>query len=197
MMPAVIVRTPFPATSPVRARSACQGPRTHSDSSRRVGSPIVLALLLLAVPDVGCGPSHEAPVVSPSPVPSSSVVGIGSVSVPSSTKPPNDGSLDTEDLVVGTGPVVERGQRVRMYYVGTLENGTEFDRTLRRPFEFQLGSGEVIAGWDQGIPGMHVGGKRKIVIPPELGYGARGVPPTIPPNATLIFEVELLEVVPP
>ncbi len=103
-------------------------------------------------------------------------------------------TLDTEDILVGTGPEAETGKRIRMYYVGRLLDGTEFDRTRRRPFEFQLGAGEVIAGWDRGIVGMRVGGKRRLVIPADLGYGARGVPPTIPPNAALVFDVELLEV---
>jgi hypothetical protein len=104
--------------------------------------------------------------------------------------------LDIKDLVVGKGAVAKAGDKVSVHYVGTLMNGTEFDssRTRGTPFEFELGKGRVIKGWDQGVAGMKVGGKRKLTIPPELGYGPRGAPPKIPPNSTLQFEVELLGV---
>ena len=83
-----------------------------------------------------------------------------------------------------------------MHYVGTLTDGTKFDSSRDRGqgFDFKLGAGQVIKGWDQGVAGMKVGGVRKLTIPPELGYGARGYPPVIPPNSTLVFEVELLDV---
>jgi peptidylprolyl isomerase len=99
------------------------------------------------------------------------------------------------DLVEGEGAEATAGQTVVVNYRGTLENGREFDSSYGRgPFRFPLGAGRVIQGWDEGVAGMKVGGKRKLVIPPELGYGARGAGGVIPPNATLIFEVELVDV---
>lgn len=103
--------------------------------------------------------------------------------------------LQIEDIKVGTGQEVTSGDTVVMHYKGTLSNGEKFDSSYDRgtPFETRIGVGQVIQGWDMGVPGMKVGGKRKLVIPPALGYGERGIGP-IPGNATLIFEVELLEI---
>jgi FKBP-type peptidyl-prolyl cis-trans isomerase FkpA len=105
-------------------------------------------------------------------------------------------SLQVEDLKVGTGAEATPGKMVTVHYVGTLTNGSKFDSSRDRGtgFSFPLGAGRVIKGWDQGVEGMKVGGVRKLTIPPELGYGAGGFPPVIPPNSTLIFEVELLAV---
>ncbi len=101
--------------------------------------------------------------------------------------------LRITDLEIGDGPEATAGQTVSVNYRGTLEDGKEFDSSYNRgPFSFPLGAGRVIQGWDEGVAGMKVGGKRKLVIPPELGYGSRGAGKVIPPNATLIFEVELL-----
>jgi peptidylprolyl isomerase len=100
-----------------------------------------------------------------------------------------------EDLVEGSGPEVKSGDTIVVHYTGTLEDGTQFDSSVGgQPFTTQIGVGNVIAGWDQGLLGMKAGGKRRLTIPPALGYGARGAGGVIPPNATLIFEVELLEI---
>ena len=106
------------------------------------------------------------------------------------------GKLQIEDQVVGTGTEAVKGKQVSVHYTGWLTDGTKFDSSKDRgqPFGFALGRGQVIQGWDDGVAGMKIGGKRKLTIPPELGYGAAGAGGVIPPNATLVFEVELLGV---
>ena len=106
--------------------------------------------------------------------------------------------LKITDLVIGSGPEAKSGDKVSVNYRGTLTNGKEFDSSYSRneAFNFPLGAGRVIRGWDEVVAGMKVGGKRKLVIPPDLGYGERGAGGVIPPNATLIFEVELVKVAP-
>ncbi len=107
-----------------------------------------------------------------------------------------DSGLKYQDLVQGDGAVALAGQEVVVHYTGWLTDGSKFDSSVDRdqPFSFFLGRGMVIRGWDEGVSGMQVGGKRKLTIPPQLGYGAQGAGGVIPPNATLVFEVELLEV---
>lgn len=102
------------------------------------------------------------------------------------------------DLKVGDGAIAEAGMRAMVHYTGWLTDGTTFDSSVERgqPFSFTLGQGQVIRGWDEGVKGMRVGGKRKLTIPPDMGYGSRGAAGVIPPNATLIFDVELLDVKP-
>jgi FKBP-type peptidyl-prolyl cis-trans isomerase len=110
------------------------------------------------------------------------------------TKTPN--GLQYQDVKVGQGAEAKRGSTAVVHYTGWLTDGKKFDSSRDRgtPFDFEVGAGQVIAGWDLGVAGMKVGGQRKLVIPADLGYGAAGAPPVIPPGATLVFDVELLEV---
>src|SRR6202051_4373655 len=107
-----------------------------------------------------------------------------------------DSGLQYWDIRIGTGAVAKEGSHVRVHYTGWLTTGKKFDSSVDagKPFDFTIGNGEVIKGWEEGVAGMKVGGKRQLRIPPELAYGAEGSPPTIPPNATLIFDIQLLAV---
>ncbi|MFO7624031.1 MAG: FKBP-type peptidyl-prolyl cis-trans isomerase [Anaerolineales bacterium] len=107
-----------------------------------------------------------------------------------------ESGLQYQDILIGEGDLAEPGKRVKVHYTGRLEDGSQFDSSIDRgqPFEFTLGGGGVIQGWEEGIAGMREGGQRILTIPPDLGYGEAGRPPVIPGNATLIFEVELVEV---
>ena len=140
-------------------------------------------VLCLVVLTSACAKKEDAPVSNtPAPVPAMPVAEVT--------------ELKMEDIKVGAGAVAETGKSVTVHYTGWLTNGTKFDSSKDhgQPFTFHLGGGEVIKGWDQGVAGMKVGGVRKLTIPPNLGYGARGAGGVIPPNATLVFEVELLGV---
>ncbi|MFO0700450.1 MAG: FKBP-type peptidyl-prolyl cis-trans isomerase [Nitrospira sp.] len=122
--------------------------------------------------------------------------GVGGTMAENTPEVTTPSGLKYVDQVVGTGEVAVAGQTANVHYTGWLENGKKFDSSVDRgqPFSFPLGAGRVIKGWDEGVQGMKVGGKRKLTIPSELGYGSRGAGGVIPPNATLIFDVELLGV---
>jgi peptidylprolyl isomerase len=181
-------------------------------SSMPARAALALASLAVAIVIAGCGSSGS----------SSSTIGVGNensadsalakAGTSSTAATPTSGPLATEpkvtppagaaptklvtkDLVAGTGQEAKSGQNVTVNYVGILfHGGKEFDASWKRkePFTFALGKGQVIAGWDQGVAGMKVGGRRELIIPAELAYGAKGSPPTIPPNAPLVFVVDLL-----
>jgi peptidylprolyl isomerase/FKBP-type peptidyl-prolyl cis-trans isomerase FkpA len=133
-------------------------------------------------------PAENAPATSATPV--------AARDLPHEPPAVAEPTVASEDLAVGTGDAAASGDHVTVHYVGTLTDGTEFDssRKRSRPLDFILGRGQVIKGWDQGVAGMKVGGRRKLVIPPSLAYGARGQPPAIPPDSTLVFDIELLAV---
>ncbi|MBY0547082.1 MAG: FKBP-type peptidyl-prolyl cis-trans isomerase [Candidatus Obscuribacterales bacterium] len=147
----------------------------------------------------GGGSSGETQQAAPSaavtPAESQSVQSAGSSGMlPGAGKTTTPSGLQFEEVVVGTGPSPQPGQLVTVHYTGWLVNGNKFDSSVDRgqPFQFTLGKGEVIKGWDEGVATMKVGGKRKLTIPSALGYGPSGMPPTIPPDSTLLFDVELL-----
>jgi FKBP-type peptidyl-prolyl cis-trans isomerase len=120
----------------------------------------------------------------------------GDLAADTATMTRTGSGLRYHDVTVGQGAEATPGHQVKVHYTGWLLNGKKFDSSRDRgePFEFRLGGGQVIAGWDEGVAGMKVGGRRKLVIPSDLGYGAGGAPPDIPPGATLVFDVELLDV---
>jgi len=172
--------------------SASHEPRTSaSHTSRRL--PVALALLALslvaAMTLTGCGGASSQETEAEQPE-------VQTPAAPAQSDAATE--LQITDTVVGTGAEAKAGDTVTVNYTGWLTDGTKFDSSLDsgQPFQFPLGAGMVIKGWDQGVAGMKVGGKRELIIPPSLGYGAEGAGGVIPPNATLKFEVELLDVAP-
>jgi peptidylprolyl isomerase len=191
---------------------------SHPHLLRRLRPGAALAALATtAVLVAGCGSSgssssigvgqenpNAAAEIAKSSTSSTATTGTTPTSGPLSTEPtvtPPKGApptkLVTKDLIVGTGPEAKAGDTVTVNYVGVLyKNGKTFDASWKRsePFSFTLGEGKVIPGWDQGVVGMKVGGRRELIIPAPLAYGAQGSPPTIPPNSALVFVVDLLSV---
>jgi peptidylprolyl isomerase len=158
---------------------------------------IVAAFVALALAVAGCGGGSDSSSSTESSTAAKSESSADLSKKPKVTVPdgPPPKKLEEKELVEGTGPEAKSGDEVTVQYVGVnYKTGKEFDASWDRgePFSFTLGAGEVIPGWDQGVAGMKVGGRRELIIPPELGYGSTGSPPAIPPNETLIFVVDLL-----
>jgi peptidylprolyl isomerase len=200
----------LPHTSPFRALAVAV-----AVAARRSRAPLSLGALAVTAALAGCGSSGSTSSItvgSEAPPPASLTQATSSTSTTGSTPtsgplskqptvtPPKGAApskLETKDLIVGTGAEAKAGQSVTVNYVGVLyHGGKEFDASWKRnePFTFALGQGSVIKGWDQGVAGMKVGGRRELIIPAELAYGAQGSPPNIPPNAPLVFVVDLLAV---
>ncbi len=168
------------------------GPRVALVAAAVAIWPIIALALILFVID-GDDDGVTPPIVLASPTPASVDTG----PPPLAGEPTfSETGLGIIDIETGTGETPETGKLVAVHYTGWLSDGTKFDSSLDRgtPFEFPLGLGQVIPGWDEGVATMKVGGKRRLIIPAELAYGEGGSPPTIPPNAELTFDIELLEI---
>jgi peptidylprolyl isomerase len=153
------------------------------------GVLVVVVAVILIGRSGGGGSDSDTAAKTPIKVPNGPAIQIPDTPAPT--------QLVKKDLKTGTGTEAAQGDKVSVQYVGVLyDNGTQFDSSFDRgqPFSFQLGGGQVIPGWDQGVAGMKVGGRRELIIPPDLAYGAQGQPPTIPPNATLVFVIDLVSV---
>lgn len=171
-------------------RGSCESGSSRARPSAAAVHGLSFGLLILVA---GC--RDKVPEPEPPPKPAK-VVEEPASSASAEPEKPAVTELVKEDLTPGKGAEAKPGDTVKVHYTGTLLNGKKFDSSLDRnePFEFKLGAGAVIKGWDEGVVGMKVGGKRKLTIPSDMGYGKSGSPPKIPPNSPLVFEVELLEI---
>ena len=169
-------------------------------NTRRLGVATLLAFAVTAcaqdAAEEAGAEASEAPAQATEPAPTNAMGQPAFTPVDTASMQRTASGLFVQDLTEGTGDTAQSGSTVVVHYTGWFTDGREFDSSHGRnePFTAQLGVGNVIAGWDEGMQGMKVGGKRRLVVPPELAYGAAGHPAGIPPNSTLVFEVELLEV---
>jgi hypothetical protein len=178
-------RSLFIAAAPRRPRALAMAPRRSLNYNPRSMKTRCLVWMLVAMSAVAC----EEPIPEPERSPDAPKAEKDPIAVPD--------KLEMVDVKVGDGAVAAKGDKVKVHYTGKLlKTNFKFDSSVGKdPFEFTLGEGAVIKGWDMGVEGMKVGGKRKLTIPGELAYGEAGSPPKIPPDAPLVFDVELLEVV--
>lgn len=163
----------------------------------RVRNAILAMTALLAIAGISaCTPASTPTASTPTTPPPAAAPAPKAVAPQSPGTTADVTELKIEDTTVGTGTAAKTGDLVTVDYTGWLTNGTKFDSSIDagKPFQFNLGAGEVISGWDQGVAGMKVGGVRKLTIPPALGYGAQGAGGAIPPNATLVFQVTLIKI---
>ena len=167
----------------------------------RLQEALVFGVLAVACQSRVPEPQQSAPVSQPSATPAAAASPAATVAqaanpAPSASAAGAVTTLVKDDVKVGKGAAAKSGDKIRVHYTGKLLDGTKFDSSLDRnePFELTLGAGMVIKGWDEGIVGMKVGGKRKLTIPSNMAYGPSGHPPVIPPNSPLVFDVELLEI---
>ena len=176
------------------SRSGGLNQRAALDTKLRRAAVVGLLGLMVAA-TTGCSSSAQTTPQTTPPAQSQVATTAPAPSAPAASKIPDVTELKIKDLVVGKGATAKVGSTASVNYTGWLTDGTQFDSSIgRAPFEFVIGQGGVIEGWDKGVAGMKVGGKRELIIPPAMGYGAQGSPPVIPPNATLRFDIELLSV---
>ena len=172
------------------------GPNPHAAFDAKLRRAAAVALLgLMVVAATGCSSSAQTTPQTTPPAQSQVATAAPAPSAPAAGTIPDVTELKIKDLVVGKGAAAKVGSTASVNYTGWLTDGTQFDSSIgKAPFEFVIGQGRVIEGWDKGVVGMKVGGKRELIIPAAMGYGAQGSPPVIPPNATLRFDIELLSV---